>query len=307
MRKIKTKYKVFFRAFKSLVANINHLYKGQTNGDRILQTAHRLEKGLCIATPKSLWGWDKAYILAKALSKESNNMFAKETGLAVLNAYLAQKELSSGEDKKKAASFKSEFADLLKNGICKECGGSITLRKADMECNVANVENVFKMRHSIRDFDNTEVSLEKIFKAVELANFCPSACNRQPTHVYVISQEIWNMFTNDMNQMYNAKQHLLITASRRAFTLDEINDWIVSASIFAGYLSLSLTAVGLGSCVIKKGLLDDKAYEALKRHCGISSDEKIILEIAVGNYKDTFNVPVSNRKKIEQLLTVIDK
>lgn len=307
MRKIKMMLLLFHRSFISMIKNICHLSKGQNNGDYILQTAHRLEKGLCIANPKPMWGWEKARALALALSVESEDSFAQETGLAVLHAYLKGKGLSGDDDKKMLATFENEFSSILTQQYHSEYGGSITLHKDDLMCDVSKVEKLFNSRHSIRDFSDTEVPLEKIYKAIEMANRCPSACNRQPSHVWLISQAIWNAHTNDMNQVYNAKYHLLITASRHAFGLDEINDWVVSASIFAGYLSLSLTAMGIGSCVIKKGLLNDNAYKKLKDHCGISDDEKIILEIAIGNYKDTFNVPVSNRKTIKQLFTVVEK
>ena len=306
MRKIKLIFLIFHRSFVSMISNIRHLSKGQNNGDYILQTAHRLEKGLCIANPKPMWGWDKAHALAKALILEQDGSFAHETGLAVLHAYLREKGFSGESDKKMLATFENEFSSLLKKTYHEEYGGSVTFHKEDLMFDMSKIEKLFNSRHSIRDFANTEVPLEKIYKAVELANRCPSACNRQPSHTYLISQEVWNAHTNDMNQVYNAKYHLLITSSRHAFGLDEINDWVVSASIFAGYLSLSLTAMGIGSCVIKKGLLSDNAYKKLKEHCRISDDEKIILEIAIGNYKDIVNVPVSNRKTINQLLTVVE-
>lgn len=306
MRKLKLLLVTFKRSLSSLLANLSHLYKGQTKDDYILQTAHRLEKGLCIANPKPMWGWDKAKVLANALTTTKDG-FAKETGLAVLHAYLDEKAMEGSDDKKMLDTFLNKYHDLLGYDYNKDRGGSLLLHKEDLMCDVSQVEKCFYCRHSVRDFDDTEVSLEKIYKAVDLANRCPSACNRQPTHVYVISQDVWNNNTNDMNQVYNAKQHLLITASRRAFSMDEIDDWVVSPSIFAGYLTLSLTAMGIGSCVIKKGLLNDKAYIKLKSHCGISEDEKIILEIAIGNYKDTFRVPISNRKQVEQMLTVVDK
>lgn len=305
MRRFKLFITVFFRSFCSMIVNLSLLYKGQANKDFILQTAHRLEKGLCIATPKPMWGWDKARVLAKALCREKTDNFAKETGSAVLHAYLKQKEIVGNEDGRMLDSFEKEFEELLSQGYCEEKGGSILLSKDDLMCDVASIERLFYIRHSIRDFDDTEVPIEKIIKAVEIANRCPSACNRQPTKVYVVSKNVWNNNTNDMNQVYNAKQHLIITVERQAFSLDEINDWIVSASVFAGYLSLSLTALGIGSCIIKKGLLNDNSYKKLKRYCCIPQSEKIILEIAIGNYKENIKVPVSNRKPIDQILKVV--
>ena len=307
MRKIKLLLLIFWRSLISVYKNLHHLYKGQSTGDYILQVSHRLEKGMCISVPKPLWGWDKAFDLAQTVLKEQENLFAKKTGIAVLQAYVEHKRCWGNEkDLEKLKSFEIQYGDLLYNNVDEGKGGAIILHKSDVLCDLASAEKLFNSRHSIRDFDDSEVPLEKIYKAIEMANRCPSACNRQPSHVYLIQQDLWHKYTPDMNQAYNCKQHLLITVSRSAYTIDEINDWIVSASIFAGYLSLSLTAVGIGSCVIKKSLLNDNAYKQLKRYCGIPDDEKIILEIAIGNYKESFSVPISNRKTIKQLLTIVE-
>lgn len=298
---------IIWRSLVSVFENIRYLYKGQNNSDYILQLSHRLEKGMCIANPKPMWGWDKANDLLLALQKESFNSFARETGVAVLLAYLNQKRLCGNQkDLDTLNKFEDQSKWLQSQDANIEKGGRVDIKSKELECDFDAVEKLFNIRHSVRDFDDSTVSIDKIYKAVELANRCPSACNRQPTHVYMISQEVWHRYTMDMNQAYNANQHLLITASRSAFKMDEINDWIVSASIFAGYLSLSLAAVGVGSCVIKKGLLSDKAYKKLNQYCGIPKEEKIILEIAIGNYKDTFSVPVSNRKTPQQILTIVN-
>ena len=141
-----------------------------------------------------------------------------------------------------------------------------------------------------------------IVRAVELANRCPSACNRQPFACYVISDSVWQVFNKDSNQVYNANKHLLITGVKNAFSVDEIDDWIVSSSIFAGYLSLTLTLYGIGSCVIRKGIVDDASYAQMKGRCGIPANEKVVLELVVGNLKEEFKVPLSNRKEIDSIL-----
>jgi len=305
MDNIKLFFLVVYRSLKSLIFNVYQLRKGQYKNDMILQIAHRLEKGLCIDSPKPLWGWEKARVLAQLLCDESIGSFEKNTANAVLHAYLQNKRKAGVEDQKKALQFEDEYPRLKQSDYYSDCGGSIHLRKEDLVCEMPPIEKLFKCRHSVRDFEESEVSMDKILKAINMANMCPSACNRQPTHVYIISNKIWNRYTNDPNQVYNANKHLLITANRRAFSIGEINDWIVSASIFTGYLTLSLTAMGIGSCVIKKGLLNDDAYIPLKKHCGILEEEKIIIEIAIGNYKNEFNVPVSNRKTVQQITTII--
>lgn len=296
---------ITLRKLSSVFWNIALLFKGQSRPSNILMVSHRLEKGLCISNPRPMWGWEKAEELATLLIKESGDLFSKETGLAVLHAYLDHKhESTNEEDAQRLKAFETRYNAILNQPYDAEKGGSISISKEDLVFE-GSIKKLFYSRHSIRDFESTEVPVEKIIKAIELANRCPSACNRQPSHIYVIPDEIWRKYTHDSNQVYNANKHLLVTADKTAYSLNEIDDWIVSASIFAAYLSLSLTAVGIGSCVIKKGLIDDKHYKRLKERCSIPKTEKIILEIAIGNYKDSFRVPVSNRKPTVDLFSII--
>lgn len=77
--------------------------KGQKREYDILQTAHRLEKGLLNENPKSLWGWDKANMLAMMLKEEDEGSFSAVTGKAVLAAYLENKQNSSEAEEKRRA------------------------------------------------------------------------------------------------------------------------------------------------------------------------------------------------------------
>ena len=185
-------------------------------------------------------------------------------------------------------------------------GGAVELTK-DMVCSYQTefFEQLLKMRHSVRDFANTPVDRNLILRAIEMANQCPSACNRQPYHVYIVENKRWESFNNDGNQVYGADKHLLITAKILDYTFDEAYDWIVSASIFAGYLSLSLTSLGIGSCVIRKRLAEDSSIRNLKRKLKIPNGEKIVIEIAIGNYKENFKVAYSNRKKGTDISTYV--
>ena len=166
------------------------------------------------------------------------------------------------------------------------------------------VEKLFFSRHSVRDFDNTDVSEEAIMQAVRWANRCPSACNRQPFHMYVVSAVDREKlgFENELS----ANGSVLVTGRISAYKTTEMNDWIVSATIFAAYLSLALHAQGIGSCVMRKDLVRETEYnKAMRRFCGIPQNEQIVLELAIGNYKEHFAVPVSNRMPAEEIVDFV--
>ena len=252
--------------------------KGQKAEYEILQIAHRLEKGLTNEHPKSLWGWKKANRLA-FLIKGCSNHFVSATGTAVLLAYLGNKKQSQDlVERKKAESMEKSLCYTKINdkggvdNVLKEC---ILFDQTEKKI----CERLFYSRHSVRDFANEEVKREDIEAAIQLAQRAPSACNRQPTGIYVLQE--------------NCKQSLFLTCDVQAFCVGEFNDWIVSTSIYAAYLSLSLHLYGIGSCIIRKPLY--KKLEFLRAKLMIPNNEKIIIELKIGYYKDTFKAAVSNR------------
>ena len=299
------------KGFLSVCRNVKILCNGQTQSDSILQLAHRLEKGLTIREPRPFWGWDKAEQLSLLLENEKRNpeCFAYETGASVLYAYLAAKKACGNiEEVNRADAMLHSLDERGIHLVNSEWGGAAQIDLEDILLSAeeySTVEKLFSTRHSVRDYADNDVGEEIILKAVKLANRCPSACNRQPFHVYVVDAADKKKagFKNEMH----ANKYLLITGHISSFSINEMNDWIVSASIFAGYLCLALHAYGVGSCIMRKDLVNETGYNTKMRDfCRIPKDEQIVLELAVGHYKDSFRAPVSNRIPAEKLVTFIN-
>lgn len=254
--------------------------KGQLPKYEILQTAHRLEKGLLNENPKPLWGWEKAERIA-ALLKVNDDEFSNRTGKGVLKAYIvAKKNNDNIKERERANKFLEKHPEIEQEDTL---GGVILLKRDDITIKDKDaIEHLFKTRHSCRDYKDKLVSKEDVNAAIELALKCPSACNRQVTNCYVYqSKEL---------------QTIILTANIRAYEMSEFNDWFVSPSIFAGYLSLSLHLYGIGSCVYRKQLYGHHRYnEEMRRKCNIPDEEMIVLELRFGYYKEELKVAVSNR------------
>jgi len=307
MKQLKRKIKMCVFSTKAVLRNANILTDGQTISAGILQLSHRLEKGLAIRSPRRLWGWDKAKDLAVLISRgdPEKDRFAIETGKGVLGAYIAAKEATGDSEE---LEFVSQLKALMseKNVSAEQNGAggtlmlsaeNILLSKEERAC----VEKLFATRHSVRDYSEESVSREELLQAIELANRCPSACNRQSTRVYVLTAAEREEL--GYKNSYNADKYLIITGCISSFKANEMNDWIVSASIFAGYLTLTLHMLGIGSCVIRKELVRKTEYnEKIRRFCNIAENEQIVLELAVGKYKDSFKVPMSNRISAEEIV-----
>jgi len=288
----KLKVEVYFQAIGYSLKAFRLTNKGQHPRYELLQLAHRLEKGLLIENPKPFWGWEKADLMASLLENNKDD-FSNHTSWGVLKAYIdAKKNSVDSSERERAISFEKKHPEISNETTL---GGIITLSRTDMTDNQKKtIEQFFYSRHSCRDYQCVLVSKDDINAAIALAMKCPSACNRQVTNCYVYqSKEL---------------QTIILTTSIRAYDVGEFNDWFVSPSIFAGYLSLTLHLYGIGSCIYRKQLYGHHEYnEQMRKKCSIPDDEMIMLELRFGYYKDEFKVPVSNRHNADDVTKYVEE
>lgn len=291
--RIVSKITVFFQYIGYAIKSFRLTTKGQLPKYEILQSAHRLEKGLLVTeNPKPFWGWEKAERIASLL-KINNDEFSNRTGRGVLKAYIeAKKKSDNPKEVEKAVFFEKNYPEIEKE---ETLGGVIHLNEVSFTENQKEVvELLFNSRHSCRDFQDKIVLKEDVEAAIALALKCPSACNRQVTNCYVYqSKEL---------------QTIILTSNIRAYEVGEFNDWFISPGIFVGYLSLSLHLYGIGSCVYRKQLYGSHPYnDKMRKKCNIPDDEMIVLELRFGYYKDEFIVPVSNRHSAKDIISFIEE
>lgn len=303
--KTKEQIATFVSCIKKVRADLKLLRKGQKSSYDLLQLSHRLEKGLLIKNPKPMWGWEKAYRIVELL-KTNSDEFSSVTANAVLSAYLDAKSKSfCQEDKDKCAEFliQTGFRPVSFEGV----GGTMTVKSPNFsESEQAVIRRMFDTRHSCRKFADRHVSDEDIEEAVRMALRCPSACNRQPFRVYAIDPaKLAKQLGRDRLQ-YEGDRTLVVTGDVRAFTSGELLDWIVSPSIFAGYLTLSLHSLGIGSCVVRKDLVKNSGYnDAIRVITDMDESEQIVLEMFIGYYKDEMMVPCSYRQTDQGITSII--
>ena len=291
IKKLRYKISSLSQFFKYSLGCYRLTNKGLLPKYEILMLAHRLEKGLLVTeTPKPFWGWEKAERIA-ALLKINKDEFSNRTGRGVLKAYVEAKKKSDNlKEVEKAVLFAKNHPEIEKEEVL---GGVIPLKNTfftDSQKEV--IEQFFNSRHSCREFKDIIVSRVDVEAAIALSLRCPSACNRQVTNCYVYqSKEL---------------QTIILTTNIRAFETGEFNDWFISPGIFAGYLSLSLHLYGIGSCVYRKQLYGSHPYnDKMRKKCNIPGDEMIVLELRIGYYKDEFLAPVSNRHKVEEIVSFV--
>lgn len=282
----------------------------------IIRNVHSIEKGLSIENPRKGFGALKIKALFSLISKylelENENIdcvyFAKDA----LAAYLSYHDVQNYcDDNIKEIQLKYEELIKMLPQQDEVFGGVEIISKSDFDFSISEVEKLFSTRHSVREFSGEGVEDELIKKAIKLAQRCPSACNRQGVRVYSLtSKKLVEVFSTALDGIggfvENADKFLLITGKLSAYSIDEKNQYIVSASIFAGYLSLTLHAYGIANCLIQRPLTPVKIWDEACEKLSIPKDEHLCMFIALGKYKETTKVPVSKRFDVEKIYKAIN-
>ncbi len=267
---------------------------------------HIIEKGLALPNPRKGFGIPKIEILIhktelyiNRFGEDRITQNIKET----LNIYIQRNH----EIEEINPIFFKKLNSFI-NGIpCSNRGGVKKITKKEiLKAIDFDFENFVKTRTSVRNFSAEEVMDREIFQAVENAKYTPSVCNRQSwkVHLYkerkLINQLLKiqngsNGFSESINKL------LVITTDTKKFTKLESNQVFVDGGLFSMTLLLSLHALKIGSCCLNTCLpyVDEKKIKKIGR---IPNSERLIMMIGVGKYKDSFEVAISDRITVNEIV-----
>lgn len=164
-------------------------------------------------------------------------------------------------------------------------------------------------RRSIRDFSGN-VDISSINKAIILAQNAPSACNRQPSRVYIVQnqdviEKILEIQHGNRGFGYLANKLIILTAELSGyFSLSERNDVYVNGGIYAMNLLYGLHHNRIGACTLNWCSLPCEDLE-LRKLCDIKASETIILLIACGGVPDEFKIVNSFRSSYSDVTKII--
>lgn len=313
---------------KHIIVSLNEL-KNELSAERkmkhnksrleadIIRYVHSIEKGLSIENPRLGFGVPKIMHLfslaERYLKSEKDDVECLYFVSDAIKAYLdfhSDKNFENQDIK----DVKDHY-ELLKKQLPDKkdiYGGTTQLSVSDMNFNVDEIEKLFNTRHSIREFSGECVDEETIRKAVKLAQRCPSACNRQGVRVYSVKgSDFVAGFEQSLDGIGGfagaVDRFLLITGKKSAYTLHEKNQFIVSVSMFAAYLTLALHTYNIAACAIQRPLTATKPWENYKKAKGIPADEQLVMLIGIGKYKDKCTVPLSKRYETDKVYRNLDE
>ena len=298
-----------------------HIYENGNRGvfewdhlkAEIIRNTHSIEKGLSLENPREGFGMQKIKELMaqidKAVSQE-NMSEVVQMAIDALWAYLDW-HACRGIDSKDIQSLRNWILDKPVRSEEEQLGG-IQKIKRDKAKEIElkdNLIQLIKNRHSVRQFTGKEVSSESLFDAINIAKYCPSACNRQAYHVYIVHKSRFNDFSGWVEGIGGfadqADKFLVVTGNISAYRRYEEYQHIVSATIFASYLTLSLSACGIGSCYVQRPVIPNNKWNQIRKRFGIKDNEQIVCMIAIGDVDDAYTAPISHRLSTESLVTEI--
>ena len=269
-----------------------------------------MEKGLSLSNPRRGFGQTKIDALFSMLDEyislgfdTSNIPF--QNAILVLNEYVRiQKSMDyqNPEMEVKLEKYQKYLEEGFESGINTGTWNEVeqTLQNSfpDFFCN----------RHSMRQFSDREIDIRDIEKAVKVAQKAPTACNRQASRVYYYddnetNRKLGELIAGNTGFADEVQKYLVITADMSSFYDSfERNQIYVEGGIFAMALIEALHYYGIASCALQNGEFYKRNLK-FKKICGnIPANEKIILFIAIGYYKNEFNYAVSKRKDLNKVL-----
>lgn len=276
---------------------------------KIIREYHVVEKGLTMTEPR--FGFGKDLIIALSIDcleyieKYGTDEEQLQHAIGVIFEYklfheaqkfnLDQEVLQSIEMLKQKCSHISPSVqrNMTKNDFFKHSESSFPI--------------FAQSRASVRNYTNEKIPIEKISKALEIAQSTPSQCNRQCWRTYVYTDkktmnEILIAQGGNRGFGHRADKLIVITAEIGVFGFHgERNSAYIDGGMYAMNLLYSLHYERISACILNCNTWPEKDLE-LRKLCGIKESEVFIAMITCGIPPENFRIASSKRYYFDKLV-----
>jgi len=266
---------------------------------------HIIEKGLALPKPRRNFGKPKIVMLInKAITYK--NKYGEDMLIKNIKETLTQYLERNPDIQQTDTQFYQLISAFVKDSKASNKGGVKKITKKEIELATAiDFETFIKTRSSVRNYATDEVLDEEVHKAIELARFTPSVCNRQSwkVHYYkdeLIKKELLKLQNGNNGFSESINKLIIVTTDTKKFTKLEGNQVFIDGGMFAMSLVLALHAQGIASCCLNTCLpyVDEKKIKKLGT---IPNSERLIMMIGIGKYKEAFEVAISKKIPVEDI------
>lgn len=302
-----------FNTFRKYSFKQNKIVSKQSLVASLTKDYHIVEKGLALPKTRNQFGENRIIKLIEK-SKQYIHQYGSDTLIISIKSCLKEYyEFNKINNVILDTPF-FNLIDKFVSGIDQNnFGGTKTVKRKDIvEVNQnLNYQLFVQNRSSVRDFDDSEIDIEKIKQAVNLSKFTPSVCNRQSWKAHFFHSKVNVIkvlkYQNGHSGFKEAiKGVFVITTNASMFTTLESNQIYIDGGLYSMSLLYALHYYNFGACPLNTCLpyIEEKK---IKKDLNINFNERVIMMIAVGNLKSEYKVAISHKKDLNELLYIHDK
>jgi len=275
----------------------------------ITMNYHRLEKGLSFRHSRPRFGRATVDELISLL-RLTERFGERQPARVAVSALASYREAHAPEDRyEPLETFLAERGSPRLEQEDALGGTKVVGREEVHAAALRDLRPFFASRHSVRDFDEREVDVDLIRRAVEMARFTPSVCNRQATRVHVLQtadakRSALELQNGNRGFREQIDKVLVVTSDLRSFVSsgERYQSWI-DGGMFAMSLVYALHSLGLGTCCLNWSV-DWFTDRRLRKAIGLPPYERVIMLIAVGHLPERFKVARSARAPVDDLIVL---
>ena len=307
--------------FSSNCANIRECKYEKMNKTQIIAAMtidyHRIEKGLAMqnTTPnfglnsgvlKRLYDMHKIYIT----KFNKNDKILKITYHSILDYYNWHKDKNIKTNCPYIENYIKKYDYLKKDYHKKKIGGTRKISKTEILSDLKTYDTFFMSRRSVRKYSNRDIDNAILEKCVNNALYgTPTVCNRPINKVYVIKnydmrKKLLSYQNGNRGFGINAPVILIITTCLQNFQdCTERRTPYIGGGMFAQSLVYTLHSEGLATCCLNWDVDYKKDIEV--RNILKLENETIIMYMSVGHYADEYDVAISDKPDLKDVIKFI--
>ena len=192
----------------------------------------------------------------------------------------------------------------------RKIGGIRKITKSKIFSDLKTYDSFFMSRRSVRKYSNKNIDNEILQKCINNALYgTPTVCNRPINKVYVIKhfdmrKKLLSYQNGNRGFGINAPVILIITSCLQNFQdSTERRTPYIGGGMFAQSLIYTLHAEGLATCCLNWDVDYKKDIEV--RKILDLENETIIMYMSVGHYADEYEVAISDKPDLKDVMKII--
>jgi nitroreductase len=278
---------------------------------------HKIEKGLVMSGPVRLFGIEPALATVKLARRWVAVGFARQDSvflgaLETLRSYHARITNASLDPEDQVTSVLGrlftdfpERAPVLATPVAFD-----TLAAVGSSSDKKGFAKLALARRSVRNFKSDLVPIEIIETAIRSAQLAPSACNRQPCRIYLLSdpsrrKELLSFQNGNRGFGHLAPHIAILTADESCFfDASERHEPYIDGGLFAMSFILALRDMHVSSCCLN-WCVPPQHDSAIHQRFSVPRSQRIVMLIAIGYAELNTFVPRSPRRLLSDVLHVI--